>query len=119
MSCARLTRSNQTFSYAYDALGRVTQVTAPSGTPGTSYTYDNFSNLLTASAAGRTITNTWDARGQLTSQTGPDGTVSYQYDAANRRTRLTWPDGFYVAYDYDAASNLTRIRENGASRPTR
>ncbi|MGX6647258.1 RHS repeat domain-containing protein [Maricaulaceae bacterium MS644] len=61
---------------------------APSGTPGSGYTYDNFSNLLTASAAGRTITNTWDARGRLILQAGPNGTVSYTYDAANRRTGL-------------------------------
>ena len=111
---SRITRSNQTFSYTYDALGRVTAVTAPSGTPGSSYTYDNFSNLVTASAAGRTITNTWDARGRLTTQAGPNGTVSYQYDAASRRARMTWPDAFYVGYDYNTASQLTHIRENGA-----
>ncbi|MGJ3232383.1 MAG: RHS repeat domain-containing protein [Oceanicaulis sp.] len=112
---SRITRSNQTFTYTYDDLGRVTNVAAPSGTASSSYTYDNFSNLITASAAGRTITNSWDARGRMLSQAGPNGTVSYQYDAASRRTRMTWPDGFYVTYDYDAASRLTHIRENGAA----
>ena len=112
---SRTTRSNQTFTYSYDNLGRVTTVAAPSGTPGSTYTYDNFSNLLTASAAGRTITNGWDARGRMLSQAGPNGTVSYQYDVANRRTRLTWHDGFYVTYAYNTASQLTAIRENGAT----
>ncbi|MEQ8405258.1 MAG: RHS repeat-associated core domain-containing protein [Oceanicaulis sp.] len=112
---SRTTRSNQVFSYTYDGLGRVTQVSAPSGTPGTSYTYDNFSNLLTASDGSMTITNTFDARGRRLSQTSANGTVSYQYDAAGRRTRMTWPDGFYVSYDYTVTSQLTHIRENGAA----
>ena len=111
----RITRSGQTFSYVYDALGRVTTVTAPSGTPDSSDTYDNFSNLLTASNGAMTIINTWDARGRLILQAGPNGTVSYSYDAASRRTGLGWPDAFYVAYDYNAASQLTAIRENGAT----
>lgn len=46
---------------------------------------------------------------------GPQGAVSYQYDAAGRRTRVTWPDAFYVAYDYDLAGAATAIRENGAT----
>ena len=36
------------------------------------------------------------------------------YDAAGRRTRLTWSDGFFVTYDYDAAGAMTSIRENGS-----
>jgi len=112
---SRITRSNQTFTYSYDDLGRVTNVAAPSGTAGSSYTYDNFSNLITAATAGRTLTNSFDARGRLVSQAGPNGTVSYQYDVANRRTRMTWPDAFFVTYAYNTASQLTAIRENGAT----
>jgi RHS repeat-associated protein len=41
--------------------------------------------------------------------------VSYQYDAAGRRTRLTWPDSFYVTYEYDAAGSLISIKENGGT----
>jgi RHS repeat-associated protein len=43
------------------------------------------------------------------------GTVSYQYDAAGRRTRMTWPDAFYVTYDYLYTGEITVIRENGAT----
>lgn len=78
-------------------------------------TYDNFSNLITASAAGRTLTNSFDARGRLLSQAGPNGTVSYQYDVANRRTRMTWPDAFFVTYADNTASQLTASRKNGAT----
>jgi len=51
----------------------------------------------------------------MVTQTGPQGTVSAQYDLAGQRTRLTWPDAFYVTYDYDAAGAVTAIRENGAA----
>jgi len=33
----------------------------------------------------------------------------------SRRTRVTWPDSFYVQYDFDLTGEITAIRENGAS----
>jgi len=99
----------------YDALGRVTNVNAPSGTADTSYTYDLHNNPITVTSDGRTITNTFNALGDHLSQAGPNGTVSYLYDAAGRRERMSWPDGNYVTYDWNVASQLTHIRENGAS----
>ena len=41
------------------------------------------------------------------------GGVSYEYDAAGRRTRMSYPgtDNFYVTYAYDAAE-LTNIFDN-------
>ena len=41
------------------------------------------------------------------------GQLTHQYDLASRRTRLTWPDGFYVTYEYDLAD--AAIRETGAT----
>lgn len=41
--------------------------------------------------------------------------MTSQYDLAGRRTRLTWPDGYYAAYDYDLYGALTAVRENGAT----
>jgi len=79
-----------------DLLGRVTQVDDGAGKK-VSFTYD---------ALGRTLSES----PQLTG-----GSTSYQYDAAGRRTRLTWSDGFYVTYDYDTLGELLAIRENGAS----
>lgn len=32
-----------------------------------------------------------------------------------RRTRVTWPDAFYVQYDYDVTGAMTKVRENGAA----
>ncbi|MCW5725574.1 MAG: hypothetical protein KIS81_11550 [Maricaulaceae bacterium] len=45
----------------------------------------------------------------------PFGTVSYQYDAAGRRTRMTWPGGLWVSYEYLVTGEITHIREYGAS----
>lgn len=41
-------------------------------------------------------------------------TVSYLYDQAGNRTRLTWPDGFYVTYSYDALGRMDLVKENGS-----
>jgi RHS Repeat len=50
----------------------------------------------------------------------PLGTVSYQYDAANRRTRITYPGttALYVGYVRDVTGQVTHIRENGATATT-
>jgi len=50
----------------------------------------------------------------VTSLTSYGRTMSYQYDSAGRRSRLTWPDNFYVTYSYDTLSRMTAIREYGA-----
>jgi RHS repeat-associated protein len=59
------------------------------------------------------------ARGRpLTSSNNMGGTartLSYAYDAGGRRSRLTFPDGSYLAYAYDPAARLTAILENGAT----
>jgi hypothetical protein len=43
------------------------------------------------------------------------GSVSYVYDVASRRTRMSWPDGYFVTYDYDNTGNMTAVRENGGA----
>jgi YD repeat-containing protein len=63
----------------------------------------------------RSLTFTYDAVGRQLSQTEGTRTYSSQYDLAGRRTRITHPDGFYVAQDYLVTGELTRIRENGAT----
>ena len=47
----------------------------------------------------------------MTSATGPQGTVADQYDAAGQRTRMTWPDAFFITYEYDNAGAVSVIRE--------
>ncbi len=109
------TRSGHTITYAYDNLGRVAARTTPSGQPDISYQYDLLGRTTQISQSGHTLAFTYDALGRNLTQVTSQGTVSYQYDAASRRTRMTWPDGLYVQYEYDTVGGLTRIRENGAT----
>jgi RHS repeat-associated core domain len=85
--------NESTIYYNYDGLGRETEVVR--GTQITSYSYDGLSRLAQLTTNGRTL--------------------SYQYNAASQRTRLTFPDGFYVTYHYDNAGNLTEIRQQGTT----
>lgn len=107
-------RAGQITTVTLDNLGRVTALDAPAGTMDMVYAYDNLGRLLTSVGGGQTLTNVWDPLSRLTSESGPLGAMSYQYDAAGRQTRITWPDAFFAQYDYDVSGAVTAIRENGA-----
>jgi len=97
---------------AYDKLGRVTFVNAPVGTMDVGYTYDNLGRVLTSTGNGQTLTRVWDPLSRLTSETGPLGTMAYQYDAAGRQTRITWPDATFAQYDRNVYGDVSAIRYN-------
>jgi RHS repeat-associated protein len=111
----RRLRDATSIGYTYDALGRQTAKDLPGSEPDVSYTYDLLGHMTGASQTGNALTFGYDALGRNLAQGGPLGTVSYQYDAAGRRTRMTWPDSFYVTYDYRVTGEMSAIRENGAS----
>ena len=104
--------------FVYDALNRLTSRTLPDN-DNDNYCYDNLDRLIDASSggasctSGRHIKNTYDALGRMLTQRvnigGTNRTVSYAYDAAGRRTSMTWPDGKWVAYEYDNTGALSRI----------
>lgn len=112
-------RDGQTIAFSYDNLLRVTEMTPPDPDEAVAYTYDLFSRQLTAvldpTGSPQTQSFAYDQLSRVTSAGSPLGTVSYQYDAASRRTRMMWPDSFYVDYDYDLTNAVTGIRENGAT----
>lgn len=108
-------RDGQIVTMSYDRLHRLTAVDLPVGMNDLSYSHDNHGRMVVTSFSGHSIALAYDAVGNLTSQAGPLGTVSYQYDLAGRRTRMTWPDSFYVDYDYDVTGAMTAIREYGAT----
>lgn len=116
--------------YTYDAASNVTQDRRRSGTTATltydrlnrttkdlmsNYAYDNLNRPTRATASSLNTLYTWDALSRLVSESQLAGTTTYQYDLAGRRTRLTWPDSFYVTYDYLTTGEVTAIRENGAA----
>jgi|CXWL01.1.fsa_nt_gi RHS repeat-associated protein len=82
--------------------------------------YDNFSRATSVATAGvHTLSFAYDQLSRNISATrvagGATQVLGYQYDLAGRRTRVTWPDGFYALYDVDVTGAVTAIRENGAA----
>ena len=57
----------------------------------------------------------YDALGRRTGESFAGCTMASAYDAAGRRVRLTWADGFFVTYVWSVTSELTEARENGAA----
>jgi RHS repeat-associated protein len=118
-------RDGTTITFGYDALNRLTAKTVPTSVSGAAgysvyYGYDLEGHQAFArfgSAAGPGITSAFDALGRLSSTvSNMDGmarTVSYQYDLANSRTEITYPDGVKMSFAYDARERLTGIMEGG------
>lgn len=98
-------RDGQTFTFAYDALGRVSSKTGPINE---SFSYNNFNQTLSHTNNGVTSTYTYNSLGWLLSDQQSLGTVSYEYDAYGRRSKMTYPGGFYVGYLYNEGDELTR-----------
>lgn len=112
---SRRLRDGTSIGYTYDALNRVTAKNLPGTDPDIAYTYDLTGKPLTIATSAQTVTLGYDALGRLSSDAQPYGTMAYQYDAAGRRTRVTWPDAFYVTYGYDVAGNMTTVKQSGTT----
>jgi RHS repeat-associated protein len=136
------TRNGQTISFAYDSLDRLTTLNSPEGS--LSLSYDAVGNLLTANhyngsalslsydavnrvtQVGQTLTNGftanigygYDANGNRTRMTTPWGAFSYAYDALDRVTSITNPNGQTVTFTYDAASRRTSMSYPNGTKTT-
>jgi|GEM_PF-6385730 len=89
---------SHTFTFSYDADGRRTQMVAPNGVT-TVYTYDNASRItsITATNSSSVIVSseayTYDAVGNQLTMTDIEGTHSYTYDNIYRLTAASHPAG--------------------------
>lgn len=114
---SRRLRDNQTLSFRYDVLGRHTYDQNPKTNVAevdVSYGYDLLGRLTSAvDGNGWTKNFGYDALGRATTQSSNISSTTLQYDAAGRKIRQTWADGFYVTYEYSGAGQMTAIRENG------
>jgi RHS repeat-associated protein len=98
--------------YAYDALGRLVQVTDPQGGI-TSYTYDADGNLTTTSLPnGVTETDAYDSLNrviEILAKNSAGATISdfaYTLDANGNRTKEDDADGSHHDYTYDALDRV-------------
>ena len=83
-------RSGQTVNYLYNPAGQITKETFSDGS------HFDFG---------------YDGHGNLTSTVDPSGTTTYEYDAADRLTKVTYPSGRYLKYVYDMAGRRTQMKD--------
>jgi len=99
------------YSFAYDALNRVTQVNNVTLGKSVPYSYlcCGLKDSMTNPEGGIT-SYTYDALKRLASLTNSFGeTTTYTYDNLSRVTRKDLANGSYTNYSYDAASRLTSL----------
>ena len=104
------TRAGTTMTFEYDAVGNRTKRTDHSSNV-TNYTYDNL-NRLTSGSLG---TYTYDDVSQMLTATNYYGTVSFTYDNRGRVDTTTDVYGKVLDYDYDADGNRTLMKLDGTS----
>ena len=126
-----------TWTFTFDSSYRMTSIKRPGdASPSTTITYYTSGKVASVTKDGVTKTYTWSTSGgndvvAITGGAGGGGTVtttpskgqpgtivnaaskttSYTYDASNRLTRVTEPEGNYVNYSYDARGNITETRQ--------
>jgi RHS repeat-associated protein len=113
---------NQTTTYTYDALNRVSSVTFHDGSKH-NYTYDSgtygigrltgISELDPALAPVAQLAYGYDQSGRVVSDArtvnGISYTTGYRYDSAGRRDRITYPSGRTVDYGFDARGRINAV----------
>jgi len=117
----RRNRSNQTLTYTYDNLDRTLTKVSPSPAVTATWVYDGAGRITNLSdTASNVLAYSFDTAKRVTqvATTLPAGsakTIGYQYDANSNRTRLTWPDGYFVNYAYDTLNRMSSASENGTT----
>lgn len=108
-------RDNQYLIFDYDGAGSLISTNYSNGEPAISRTYDGTGRPLTITQGSSSLLVGYDDLGQASAMTSNGLKLSYRYDLAGRRTRLTYPDNFYVTYEHGDAGELSEIRENGSA----
>ena len=95
----------------YDAKGGLASVTNALGQV-TTYTNDTDGRPVSSTDPNGLVTKiAYTARGQVASQTVGQEVTSYAHDLAGNLTKVTLPDGSFLAYTYNPAHQLTRITD--------
>jgi len=108
-------RKGQTMTFVYDALDRLTQRTYPDTTH-VDYVYDLVGKIQQVSDPTGTYAFAYDNMGRLIGTTTSYSfltsrtfTTSYAYDAASNRTGFTDPESGSTSYSYDTLNRLTTL----------
>lgn len=103
--------------YTYDANHNIVSITYSDGTPGLTYTYDDYNRITQRQDGIGTYQYTYDAGSQLKSIDGPwlNDTITYNYDELGRRTSLSPQVGQAIVYSYDNLNRLSSIQVGNSS----
>ncbi|MCP2327020.1 RHS repeat-associated protein [Hamadaea flava] len=102
---------------AYDALGRITSASSPTGT--ITYTWNDRGLLAGTTSPAATATFAYDAESNLTTRTDSNGTTSFTYDNASRTKTITDPlTGKTATNTYNTLGELTDT-SYGLNQPSR
>jgi RHS repeat-associated protein len=112
-----LAGAGDTVSYQYDTSGNITQVTNELGHVTQVTALNAIGQPLTTVDGNGVATNlAYDARGRLitvTENPGPSPAVTaIEYDLAGQVTKVTAPDGSFLAYTWNDAKRLTLVANN-------
>ena len=109
-------RRDQAIDYVFDNRGLLQRKDHADGTF-EAFTHDDRGNVLTATDVAGTTTFEYDPADRLTKVTYPDGRfLQYTFDAGGRRIRLEDQDGFIVKYSYDGAGRLDELTDGSDAR---
>jgi RHS repeat-associated protein len=95
--------AGQSTSLTYNAAGQVLTLTNAKNET-TTYSYDTNGRLstVTGPVAGATMTYAYDGYGRVRTVTDSDSySLTTDFDALDRPTRITYPDGSYEQFTYD------------------
>jgi RHS repeat-associated protein len=114
----QVTRGSLSMSYAYDAVGNRTQRTDYNNQT-TTFAYDTLNRLTTTTYPDTTtVSYAYDALSRLSSATNTSGTVSLSYDSRGRVSSTTDVFNQTVGYGYDANGNRTSLSLGQATNAT-
>lgn len=120
--------SSNTYDYAYDTAGRLSEVKRNNSVTA-SYSYDTNGNRLSRTSGGNTITGSYDdqdrllsygntsytytANGELLSKSAGSQTTGYNYDVLGNLRKVTLPNGNSLDYVIDASNRRVGKKVNG------
>jgi RHS repeat-associated protein len=116
----RVDQSNTATGYVYDHAGRMVERVYPAGTGNDTFVYDNASRLTSAASAqyNNVVNRAYDSASRILSETLTVGatpySIGYEYDADNRQTHVTYPDGSVVARNFTDRNQLDVVTFNNA-----
>ncbi len=97
--------------YTYDAQGRLVSTTNRRAQT-TTFMYEPHGLVLREDYNDGSHTDfTYDSHRNLTSASGPTGVTSFEYDAADRLTKLTYPSGKFLTMTYNANGQRTAMTD--------